>query len=227
MLISRAIGVRLDSGDLAYLSREVKKIFRETATKCGIPFFSELIVVASNDINEATILSLNQQEHEIDAFGIGTHLVTCQSQPGESRLSSLWCSALGCVFKLVEVEGKPRIKLSQDVSKMTLPGKKICYRLQGAKNYPIIDIMVKENGVVPEVGQRILCLHPFDEKKRAVSPSVSVWVDACTVCHPDQGGETPSTVLGLWTNSWTMSIFGRTADLCHETVARNETRSPS
>ena len=89
----QAIGLRLDSGDLAYLSLEVRARFNETAKKFNIPYIKHFTIVASNDINEDTLISLEKQGHAIDSFGIGTHLVTCQKQP-----------ALGCVYKLVEVK---------------------------------------------------------------------------------------------------------------------------
>ena len=88
----RAIGLRLDSGDLAYLSIEVRKRFVQIGQLFHTDYFKDFSIVASNDINENTLISLEKQEHQIDIFGIGTHLVTCQKQP-----------ALGCVFKLVEV----------------------------------------------------------------------------------------------------------------------------
>lgn len=84
----KALGVRLDSGDLAYLSVETRKMFQESFAQFGMDAKS-FMIVASNDINEATVIALNQQGHEIDCFGIGTNLVTCQAQP-----------ALGCVYKL-------------------------------------------------------------------------------------------------------------------------------
>ena len=70
----RPIGIRLDSGDLAYLSNRARDAFRKIAETLELPWFAELTIVASNDINEETILSLNDQHHQIDCFGIGTHL---------------------------------------------------------------------------------------------------------------------------------------------------------
>jgi len=156
----RALGVRIDSGDLAYLSTVVKKVFEEIGVSYDLPWFGELEIIASNDINEETILSLNEQGHKISCYGIGTHLVTCQRQP-----------ALGCVYKLVEVDNIPRIKLSQDVEKVTMPGKKRAYRLYGIDGFPILDLLQMPDEPAPEAGVRVLCRHPFSESRRAyVSP---------------------------------------------------------
>ncbi|XP_073958379.1 nicotinate phosphoribosyltransferase isoform X3 [Choristoneura fumiferana] len=157
----RAIGIRIDSGDLAYLSVLSRDTFAKVADTLKLPWFRKLTIVASNDINEETILSLNEQGHKIDCFGIGTHLVTCQRQP-----------ALGCVYKLVEINGQPRIKLSQDVGKVTIPGHKEAYRLFGADGHALIDLLQRSLEPPPKVGQKVLCRHPFQESKRAyVIPS--------------------------------------------------------
>uniref|UniRef100_A0A0E0D999 Nicotinate phosphoribosyltransferase n=1 Tax=Oryza meridionalis TaxID=40149 RepID=A0A0E0D999_9ORYZ len=148
-----AAGIRLDSGDLAYLSVETRKFFRAIEEEFGFIGFGKMNITASNDLNEETIDALNKQGHEVDAFGIGTYLVTCYAQ-----------AALGCVFKLVEINKQPRIKLSEDVS---IPCKKRCYRLFGKEGYPLVDIMTGEDEPAPKVGERLLCRHPFNESKRA------------------------------------------------------------
>ncbi|TKY70586.1 Nicotinate phosphoribosyltransferase 2 [Spatholobus suberectus] len=152
----KAIGIRLDSGDLAYLSCEVRKLFCSIEKEFGLPGFGKMSITASNDLNEETLDALNKQGHEIDAYGIGTNLVTCYAQ-----------AALGVVFKLVEINNKPRIKLSEAVSKVSIPCKKRIYRLYGKEGYALVDIMTRENDPPPKVGERILCRHPFQESKRA------------------------------------------------------------
>lgn len=154
-------GVRLDSGDLAYFSREVRKEFRAAAERYGHEEFARLTIVASNDLSEKVIYALKEQQHEIDAFGIGTHLVTCKDQP-----------ALGCVYKLVEISGKPRIKVSADAAKVTIPGKKSAYRLFDSKGFPVLDLLTFATEPAPAPGERVLCRHPFDANKRVhVVPS--------------------------------------------------------
>ncbi|PWZ36788.1 Nicotinate phosphoribosyltransferase 2 [Zea mays] len=133
----KASGIRLDSGDLAYLFIEARKVFRAVEKEFNLPGFAKM-------------------GHEVDAFGIGTYLVTCYSQ-----------AALGCVFKLVEINNRPRIKLSEDVAKVSIPCKKRCFRLYGKEGYPLVDIMIRESEPSPKAGERILCRHPFIESKRA------------------------------------------------------------
>lgn len=152
----KAIGIRIDSGDLAYLSNVARRFFINIAEEYGVPWFRDMMIMASNDINEETILSLNEQGHQINCFGIGTHLVTCQRQP-----------ALGCVYKMVEINGQPRIKLSQDVGKVTMPGRKEAYRLYGSSEHALIDLLQRAIEPPPEVGEKVLCRHPFEESKRA------------------------------------------------------------
>ncbi|ONM11376.1 Nicotinate phosphoribosyltransferase 2 [Zea mays] len=152
----KAVGIRLDSGDLAYLSVEARKFFHAVEKEFVVVGFGKTSITASNDLNEETIDALNKQGHEVDAFGIGTYLVTCYAQ-----------AALGCVFKLVEINKQPRIKLSEDVMKVSIPCKKKCYRLYGKEGYPLVDIMTGEDEPGPKIGERLLCRHPFNESKRA------------------------------------------------------------
>ena len=154
-------GIRLDSGDLAYLSLECAKMFQEMAKER--PSFDELQIVASNDINEEVLQSLNKQGHAVTVFGIGTNLVTCQAQP-----------ALGCVYKLVEISGRPRIKLSEDIDKVLIPGEKHPYRLYGVHGKPLLDVLISQGENPPVAGERVLCRHPFIERKRAAVTSSKV-----------------------------------------------------
>lgn len=124
-------GVRLDSGDLAYLSRECRKIFIKVGDMYHIPTLAKMTIVASNDISEQVLFALKEQGHEIDSFGIGTHLVTCKTQP-----------ALGCVYKLTQVNDQPRMKLSNDSNKITIPGRKEAYRLHNAADEPVLDLLI-------------------------------------------------------------------------------------
>ncbi|KAI6196479.1 Nicotinate phosphoribosyltransferase domain containing protein [Aphelenchoides besseyi] len=150
----RAVGCRIDSGDLSKFDLVSKKI--AALDYRNLSWIENLTIVASNDINEETIVSLNDQQHEINAFGVGTHLVTCQKQP-----------ALGCVYKLVTKSGLPKIKISQDVVKITIPGRKRCYRLYGKAGFAILDLMTLDDEPAPAVNTEILCRHPFEESKRA------------------------------------------------------------
>jgi len=146
-------GVRLDSGDLAALSLKCSKVFKDLAKQTKRDFFKNLDIVASNNINESTLDAMNKNGHAISVFGIGTHLVTCQAQP-----------ALGCVYKLVQLNNISRIKLSNDLVKVLIPSCKNVYRLYGKDGWPIGDLMVDSEEPEPTIDSRIMCRNPYKKK---------------------------------------------------------------
>ena len=121
--------IRLDSGDLSELSKFARDLFKEVGDRFGKDF-SGIKIVASNDLNEKAINLLNERGHEIDILGIGTNLVTCQDQP-----------ALGMVYKLCEFMNTPRIKISEEPGKSTLPGRKVILRNYNADGTPTFDVL--------------------------------------------------------------------------------------
>lgn len=107
----RLRGIRLDSGDLAYLSKQARKMLDEA----GLNYVT---ITASNQLDEHVIKSLIDQQAPIDIFGVGTSLVTGPPD-----------AALDGVYKLAFADGKPRIKLSDNLKKITLPHRKQVHRL--------------------------------------------------------------------------------------------------
>lgn len=114
-------GIRLDSGDIAYLSKEARKML----DKAG---YTDAKIVASNDLDEDTITHLKQQDAKVDVWGVGTKLITAYENP-----------ALGCVYKLVCLEDDngnmvDRLKISENPAKLTTPGIKRVYRIINNKS---------------------------------------------------------------------------------------------
>ena len=117
----KGYGIRIDSGDLAYLSKQAYKMLDEAG-------FGDAIISASSDLDEYLIESLKAQGAKINSWGVGTNLITCQDNP-----------AFGGVYKLAAIKDKndqdfvPKIKLSENVEKVTNPGNKTIYRIYDKK----------------------------------------------------------------------------------------------
>jgi nicotinate phosphoribosyltransferase len=101
-------GVRIDSGDLAYLSREARRLLDEAG-------FPEVQIVASNELDEHVIDSIRSGGGRVDIYGVGTRLATCAGEMG---------GALGGVYKLVRIDDRPKLKVTSDIAKATLPDRK-------------------------------------------------------------------------------------------------------
>ena len=111
----KPVGIRLDSGDMAYLSKKARQMLDEAG-------FPDAIIFASNDIDEELLTSLHLQGAKIDVYGVGTKLITSDGMP-----------SLGGVYKLAQIERDgveyPVMKFSNSIEKITNPGFKTVYRI--------------------------------------------------------------------------------------------------
>ncbi|MBP1759248.1 MAG: putative nicotinate phosphoribosyltransferase [Firmicutes bacterium] len=127
------LGIRLDSGDLTYLSRVARRMLDEAGLK-------DAIIVASNDLDEETIFAIRAQGAAINSWGVGTHLITSKDNP-----------SLGGVYKLA-AEGErgvfhPRLKVSENIAKITNPGIKKVVRFYDRAGKAMADLIALEDEV--------------------------------------------------------------------------------
>ena len=156
----RAIGIRLDSGDLAYLSIEARKIL----DGAGLP---EMKVVASNDLDEHLIASLKEQGARIDVWGVGTRLLTGGDQ-----------AALGGVYKLGAVRGpdgawRHKVKVSEQAAKTSNPGIQQVRRFSGPDGFVADVIYDAETGLADAP----MVVDPLDPTRRRRIPAGTPFQD--------------------------------------------------
>src|SRR5690606_7966305 len=141
------IGIRLDSGDLAYLYKEARKMLDEAG-------FKDAKIIASNDLDEETIINLKAQGAKIDIWGIGTKLITAYDQP-----------ALGAVYKMVSIEDEngqmiDTIKISGNPEKVTTPGLKKVFRIINLTNNKSEGDYITLEHENPQEEKRLKMFHP-------------------------------------------------------------------
>ncbi len=156
--LKKGYGIRLDSGDLAYLSKKARKMLDEAG-------FEDAVISASNDLDEYLIDSLKTQGAAITSWGVGTNLITSKDNP-----------AFGGVYKLAAVMGDdgefiPKIKLSENSEKITNPGNKKIYRVYEEPAHKIkADLICLEDEVFTE-DQSLLLFDPYEPwKKTRLNP---------------------------------------------------------
>ncbi len=140
-------GIRLDSGDLAFLSKKARKMLDDAG-------FPQAKIIASNDLDEYTIMNLKAQGAQIDIWGIGTKLITAYDQ-----------AALGGVYKLVSIENEngemtDTIKISANPEKVTTPGLKRVYRIIDKEDGHAEGDYIALANENPEEQQRLKMFHP-------------------------------------------------------------------
>ena len=151
--LPKKYGIRIDSGDLGYLSREATRMF----TEAGFP---DAIISGSNDLDEYLIQSLKEQGCTVTSWGVGTKIITADGT-----------SALGGVFKMSAREQgdgfEPVMKISNDVSKMTNPGIKTVRRFYRKDNGKMItDLICLENEAKPDGGDFTLVTESAKWRKK-------------------------------------------------------------
>ena len=146
-------GIRLDSGDLAYLSKKARKMLDEAG-------FPEALICVSGDLDERSINSLIQQGAQIDSWGVGTRLITSEDLP-----------ALGGVYKLSAVIHKdgsmtPKIKLSDNTAKITNPAFKKLYRLYDKTDGMAIADLITLHDEEVDDSKPLTLFHPVETWKQ-------------------------------------------------------------
>ena len=153
------LGIRLDSGDLAYLSRKARQMLDEAG-------FPNAKICVSNDLDEYLIRDLKLQGARIDLWGVGTRLITSAGR-----------AALGGVYKLcaLEKDGRmqPKIKLSDTLEKITLPGKQEIWRLYGPEGMAIADLIALEGEDI-DFTAPLTIFHPQETWKKMTLEHYSV-----------------------------------------------------
>lgn len=143
----RLKGVRIDSGDIAALSKKIRKILDAEGLE-------DVKIVASNSFDEHLINSLNSQNAKIDIYGVGENLVTSKSTP-----------VFGGVYKLAALlkdnEETPKIKISENIVKLTNPGYKKLYRFYDNENKALVDYICRYDEVI-DPSQDIKICHPVN-----------------------------------------------------------------
>lgn len=161
----RMVGIRLDSGDLAYLSIEARKLLDEAG-------FEDAQIVASNDLDENIIENLKHQGAQINVWGVGTRLVTADSQP-----------ALGGVYKLGAIRSRKddtwqmRIKLSEQAVKTSIPGMQQVRRFFSDQGW--IGDMIYDQSTLgpPDSGHTTTIIDPGDATRMKQVPAGSAYED--------------------------------------------------
>ncbi|NLG05559.1 MAG: nicotinate phosphoribosyltransferase, partial [Clostridia bacterium] len=146
-------GIRLDSGDLAYLSKKVRRMLDQAG-------FPDAIISASNDLDEFLIDSLKAQGATITSWGVGTNLITSKDWP-----------AFGGVYKLSAIMNKngefePKIKLSENSEKITNPGNKTIYRIYEKDTHKIKADLICLVGETVNVHEPLLLFDPAEPWKK-------------------------------------------------------------
>lgn len=149
-------GIRLDSGDLAYLSKKARKMLDEAG-------FNDAVISASSDLDEYLIDSLKTQGAAITSWGVGTNLITSKD-----------CPAFGGVYKLVAIKDKttgkfiPKIKLSENTEKITNPGNKTIFRIYDRENGKIKADLIALVGESFDTGNSLLLFDPLETWKKTL-----------------------------------------------------------
>ena len=148
-------GIRMDSGDLAYLSKQVRKALDEAG-------FPDAVISASNDLDEYLISNLKQQGATITSWGVGTNLITSKDNP-----------ALGGVYKLAAVKDDkgvflPKIKLSENTEKVTNPGNKDVYRIYEKETGKIRADLICLTGETFDTTQDMILFDPVETWKKTL-----------------------------------------------------------